>query len=288
MAAGLPNHSRNPPHDIRLGDVLVALPEGDSAGLVAYDLGKETEKDGFRLLHFGHVLPPTETVVRAAIGRIQLCAPNDTEKFLPYYKAMEEQKHKHGTFADPGQNKDVLYEADEHGVEKPVERERRQSPTRTRVWYGPIGSGEKLMKNAQKRNELRDRHNLIGLEMEAAGTMSHIPVGVIRGVSDYGDGHKNKEWQPYAAAMAAAYAKAVLREILPRKTPTVDLPSTLTPRFDGPMPGKHVLASSRHTIPFPRNEDVVHRAAIFSELDALLPPSLEYQSAALWGLGGSG
>ncbi|GAB1317356.1 hypothetical protein MFIFM68171_07566 [Madurella fahalii] len=41
-------------------------------------------------------------------------------------------------------------------------------------------------------------------------------------------------------------------------------------------------------IPFPRNEDVVHRAAIFSELDALLPPSRECQSAALWGLGGSG
>jgi nucleoside phosphorylase len=53
--------------------------------------------------------------------------------------------------------------------------------------------------------------------MEAAGTMSRIPVGVIRGVCDYGDQHKNKEWQPYAAAMAAAYAKAVLFEIRPRK-----------------------------------------------------------------------
>ena len=43
-----------------------------------------------------------------------------------------------------------------------------------------------------------------------------------------------------------------------------------------------------HVIPFPPNEDVVHRTAIFSELDALLPPSNEYHSAALWGLGGSG
>jgi hypothetical protein len=42
------------------------------------------------------------------------------------------------------------------------------------------------------------------------------------------------------------------------------------------------------TFPFPRNEDVVHRTAIFDELDTLLPPSSEYQSAALWGLGGSG
>ncbi|RYP39996.1 hypothetical protein DL767_001930 [Monosporascus sp. MG133] len=46
--------------------------------------------------------------------------------------------------------------------------------------------------------------------------MNRIPVGVIRGVCDYGDEHKNKEWQPYAAAMAAAYAKALLTEIPPR------------------------------------------------------------------------
>lgn len=71
------------------------------------------------------------------------------------------------------------------------------------------------MRNSRQRNELRDKYNIIGLEMEAAGTMNRIPVGVIRGVCDYADKHKNKKWQPYAAAMASAYAKAVLQEILP-------------------------------------------------------------------------
>ena len=73
------------------------------------------------------------------------------------------------------------------------------------------------MKNAQQRDELRDKFNLISLEMEAAGTMNTIPVGVIRGVCDYGDAQKNKEWQAYAAAMAAAYAKALLDKIRPMK-----------------------------------------------------------------------
>ncbi|KAK8145700.1 hypothetical protein G3M48_004103 [Beauveria asiatica] len=86
----------------------------------------------------------------------------------------------------------------------------------TRVWYEPIGYGDELMKNARKRNELRDRYNIIGLGMEAAGIMTCIPVGVIRGVCDYGDEHKNKQWQPYAAAMAAAYAKAVLARTSPK------------------------------------------------------------------------
>ena len=223
VAAGLPNLSRIPPLDIRLGDVLVGLPTGESAGLIAYDLGKETGNDGFQLLRFGHVLANTETVVRSAIGSIKLRAPNDTEVFLPYYESIKYKEHANGTFIDPGQEQDRLYQLDSNGIEYLVVRPPRLGSKRARVWYGPIGSGEKLVKNAQKRNELRDKYNVIGLEMEAAGTMNRIPVGVIRGVCDYGDEHKNKEWQPYAAAMAAAYAKAVLHEI-PPKSPRTESP----------------------------------------------------------------
>jgi hypothetical protein len=64
VAAGLPKLSGTETRDIRLSDVLVALPQGDSAGLIAYDLSKETGKDGLRLLQFGHVLATTETIVR--------------------------------------------------------------------------------------------------------------------------------------------------------------------------------------------------------------------------------
>ncbi|RYO77226.1 hypothetical protein DL764_010229 [Monosporascus ibericus] len=170
VVAGLPNLSKTPPRDIRLGGVLVALPDDESAGLFAYDLGKATGKDGFRPLGFGHVLATTETVVRSAIGGTKLSAPNDAEIFLPFYESIKDREHVTGTFIDPG-------------------------------------SGEKLMRNARQRNELRDKYNIIGLEMEAAGTMNRIPVGVIRGVCDYGDEQKNKDWQPYAAAMAAAHAK---------------------------------------------------------------------------------
>jgi hypothetical protein len=212
VSAGLPNLSQHPPRDIRLGDVLVGLPTGDSAGLIAYDLGRETG-NGFQLLRFGGVLADTEPVVRSAISVIKRKAPDDTTVILPFYEAIKDKEHSTGTFVDPGQEQDKFHQVDDNGVEYQAERQRRPDSRRTRVWYGPIGSGEKLIKNAQKRNELRDKHNVIGLEMEAAGTMNRIPVGVIRGVCDYGDEHKNKKWQPYAAAMAAAYAKAVLSKI---------------------------------------------------------------------------
>ncbi|KAJ3496634.1 hypothetical protein NLG97_g2517 [Lecanicillium saksenae] len=221
VAAGLPNFERDPPLDIRLGDVLVALPQGDNAGLIAYDLGKETE-NGFEPLRRGHALAQTHRLIRSAIGSIKLDAPNDVDLFLPYYDKIRHKLHDTGSFDDPGQQHDILYHA--NGEEK-ISREPRPVSRRTRVWYGPIGSGEKLMKNAQRRNELRDRYNIIGLEMEAAGTMDRIPVGVIRGVCDYGDEHKNKMWQPYAAAMAAAYAKAVLARIPPKAVVRVQGPA---------------------------------------------------------------
>ena len=44
--------------------------------------------------------------------------------------------------------------------------------------------------------------------------MDTFPCLVIRGICDYADTHKNKHWQPYAAATAAAYAKELL-EIIP-------------------------------------------------------------------------
>jgi nucleoside phosphorylase len=218
VAAGLPNLSRIPPRDIRLGDVLVGVGKGDSAGIIGYGLGKETSH-GLELLHHG-AQARTERVVSSAIGSIESHEPMHGNVFLQYYETIKNKNHSNGTFVDPGQEKDQLYQTINEGnnkVIKLVERPMRQSLKRTKVWYGSIGSGDQLMKNARKRDELRDKFDLIGLEMEAAGTMDTIPVGVIRGVCDYGDAQKNKEWQPYAAAMAAAYAKAVLCKIRPKR-----------------------------------------------------------------------
>ncbi|KAH7012126.1 uncharacterized protein B0I36DRAFT_300025 [Microdochium trichocladiopsis] len=269
VAAGLPDLSCSPPRDIRLGDVLVSLPEGERAGIIAYDLGKETD-DGFQPLRYGHVLTTTKPIVRSAIGRIKIEAPNDAAIFLPYYETIRDREHATGTFTDPGQDHDRLYSTTTEG--KPgaaIERARRPDIARTRVWYGPIGSGDKLLKNAQKRNELRDKHGVIGLEMEAAGTMNRIPVGVIRGVCDYGDQQKNKEWQPYAAAMAAAYAKAVLREI-----PPVESPCTSA------LPCYHIQ--------LPKNARFTGRNTILDALKQELFAREETRRMALVGLGGIG
>ncbi|KAH7460531.1 hypothetical protein FOMA001_g19547 [Fusarium oxysporum f. sp. matthiolae] len=298
VAAGLPDLFRVPIRDIRLGDVLVGLPDGDSAGLIAYDLGKETE-DGFQPLRLGYSLAMTEPIVRAAIGSIKLEAPYDTNIFLPYYEKIRNCEHATGTFADPGQDDDTLCLARGNGQEEVVERPRRSSYQRTRVWYGPIGSGDKLLKNAQKLNELRDRYGIIGLEMEAAGTMNRIPVGVIRGVCDYGDRRKNKDWQPYAAAMAASYARALLDEIPPNDTNrALTLPSVADFDF-GPAAKRRKVARGAvdlteefyepcYYIPFTRNTCFTGRTTILNALEDKFFGPEQSQKVALVGLGGVG
>ena len=54
---------------------------------------------------------------------------------------------------------------------------------------------------------------MICFEMEAAGLMDSFRCLVIRGICDYADSHKNKIWQPYAAATASAYAREILLSI---------------------------------------------------------------------------
>jgi nucleoside phosphorylase len=46
--------------------------------------------------------------------------------------------------------------------------------------------------------------------MRGAGMWDTLPSLVIKGVCDYADSHKNKVWQDYVAATAAAYMKAFL------------------------------------------------------------------------------
>lgn len=45
--------------------------------------------------------------------------------------------------------------------------------------------------------------------------MNNFPYLVIRGICDYADSHKNKEWQGYAAMTAAAYTKDLLKRVSP-------------------------------------------------------------------------
>ncbi|KAL2830457.1 hypothetical protein BDW59DRAFT_158367 [Aspergillus cavernicola] len=124
-------------------------------------------------------------------------------------------------FRRPIENSDILFSSTyDHIHSESNCRACDQSKTVTRrpragddatIHYGTIASGNSVIKGARERESLsRIFGGILCFEMEAAGLMNNSGYMVIRGICDYADSHKNKEWQPYAAAAAAAFAKYLI------------------------------------------------------------------------------
>ncbi|KAL6407229.1 Nephrocystin-3 [Ilyonectria robusta] len=78
------------------------------------------------------------------------------------------------------------------------------------VFMGGIASGDKVMKSAQHRDSISQFHKVIAFEMEGAGVWDEMSCIVVKGVCDYADSHKQKNWQNFAASTAASASKALL------------------------------------------------------------------------------
>ncbi|KAF5966967.1 ankyrin protein 3 [Fusarium bulbicola] len=87
-----------------------------------------------------------------------------------------------------------------------LETRKQRLSTEPVIYYGGIGSANTVMKDSLIRDNIARELDVLCFEMEAAGLMDIMPCLPIRGICDYSDSHKSKEWQRYAAATAAAYA----------------------------------------------------------------------------------
>ncbi|KAF4438156.1 ankyrin repeat protein [Fusarium austroafricanum] len=222
LMVGIGGGAPTPDRDIRLGDVVVSVPQGRLGGVIQYDFGKRLP-DG-RFLLTGQMNSPPEVLLGVIPEmRRRYNDPRKPDKILEYLKLMDDMPE----YQRPAE--DRLYRADyEHtggitcascatnGLE---ERPLRVTKRAVTVHYGIIASANSVMKNAEERNEYaRDPElNALCFEMEAAGLMNNIPCLVIRGICDYSDSHKNDEWHNYAALAAAAYTRELLYILKPRK-----------------------------------------------------------------------
>jgi nucleoside phosphorylase len=78
------------------------------------------------------------------------------------------------------------------------------------IFVGTVGSGDTVMKSGEKRDDIASTHGLLAFEMEGAGVWGKMPCLIIKGICDYADSHKNKDWQNFSAATAASVTKALL------------------------------------------------------------------------------
>ncbi|UKZ77609.1 hypothetical protein TrVFT333_005333 [Trichoderma virens FT-333] len=218
-------------HDIRLGDIVVSAPKDGNGGLLQYDFGKNIQDQSF--LTTGVLNQPPVTL-RTALAGLQAQYERKGHQIEEAVNSvLEKNKRLRRQYKRPAQSSDRLYQTgvvhpnakencvtacDSSGIISRSERdEDEDSPA---IHYGLIASANQLMKNALLRDKLSEEKDVLCFEMEAAGLMNHFPCLVIRGICDYADSHKNKEWQGYAAMVAAAYAKDLLHQIAPNSVTT--------------------------------------------------------------------
>lgn len=255
MMVGIGGGAPSQKHDIRLGDVVVSVP-GDGKGAVfQYDFGKTVQDQKFRLTGILNQ-PPASLLTAVAVirGQCEINGHKFEEDINLILKKFPRLKQK---YSRPGPSTDRLYQS---GIVHSVHggstceatcgtdssllitrAERTEYEDNPAVHYGVIASANQLMKDALVRDRLSADEDILCFEMEAAGLMNQFPCIVIRGVCDYSDSHKNKEWQGYAAMTAAAYAKDLLLQIAPKRVETEK-------RFGDVLSGLHKVAEEHRDI----------------------------------------
>ncbi|KAL3468746.1 hypothetical protein BJX99DRAFT_269232 [Aspergillus californicus] len=223
LLVGIGGGVPSPDNDIRVGDVVVSKPTGNALGVIQYDMGKANEDGIFTPTGFLHQPP---RILMTALSQLR-SDPNISA--LPLQEYLTEIADCRREYRYPGSHLDRLcISAYKHASEsvscghseatqlqprqvRPDTKSQENSHTHNpQIHYGTIASGNRVIRDAKFRDHWGQQSNVLCFEMEAAGIMNILPCLVIRGICDYSDSHKNKQFQNYAAAAAASYAKLLL------------------------------------------------------------------------------
>lgn len=219
IAAGVPRPGCPDMH-VRLGDVVVATRGVVDYRHVVQGAGGDELRQPF---------PRPSALLRRADRMLEA---GEYERKRPWEKSLDDLPG----FRRPADGTDVLRERldPRRVIPHPARRlsgHRRGLP---KVHRGRIGSADVSMRSPEERDALAERHGLLAFEMEGAGIgsgsfLNGLEWFMVRGISDYGDGHASVRWRRYASLAAAAY----VRSLLETTPPTA--PRGGQPLADGPV-----------------------------------------------------
>jgi len=194
------------PSVTHLGDVVVS-----TKGVLQYDFGKN-ERERFTLKDEGK---PCSHFLLDAIKYLKTEIIISGENWKKYID--EVNKNVNDDFSRPIINEEEYYEKCDNGNIVKKSREPSLTPN---IHFERIASANVVQKNPVKRDALYVEKNVYAIEMEGAGIrdaayLNNIGYVAIRGICDFCDDSKNDVWHNYAAAVAAAYTKALIESIPP-------------------------------------------------------------------------
>ncbi|XP_014230030.1 uncharacterized protein LOC106654607 isoform X2 [Trichogramma pretiosum] len=89
------------------------------------------------------------------------------------------------------------------------------------IHLAPIASGRRISRDDQLRQKFASRFGCLAFDAEMDAVVDSIlgncrdSFAVVRGIADYKDGSRGKEWQPYASLAAASVVKAMISAMDP-------------------------------------------------------------------------
>ncbi|RYP25338.1 hypothetical protein DL767_008433 [Monosporascus sp. MG133] len=229
--------------DIRLGDVVV------STEVLQHDMGK-TMQDGH--LHRTGAPRRPPPAVMTAVTKLRSHHESEPSRIPSILSEMFRRNPRMSQYLRPSSLPDQLFDSSYNHIESMITCDRcdeskllgrfPRDNDNPKIHYGVIASGNQVMKHGKTRDQLAQELGILCFEMEAAGLMDNFPCLVIRGICDYSDSHKNKQWQEYAAATAAAYAKELLSVVHPSEAQKRSTAPTSS------IAGQHVLQDQRKAL----------------------------------------
>ncbi|KAK2802376.1 hypothetical protein FQN50_007373 [Emmonsiellopsis sp. PD_5] len=234
ICGGVPKEE---PRKIMLGDVIVGKQ------VVQYDFGRQYP-DGFKKKSdIGNSLSRQNPEIRAFVAKLESQKDDFEKKSFAFLRDLLKKLnigqtfgstvlrdnlmpatlwHKHHNLDECGTGEcisagGVCEEARDSSCEKLKcdasrlcnRRERREKPD---IHFGSVASGNMVMKSGEDRDRISEQDDIIAFDMEGAGVWDYLPCIVVKGVCDYADSHKSKQWQEYAAITATACTRVMLEQ----------------------------------------------------------------------------
>ncbi|XP_072755545.1 uncharacterized protein [Anoplolepis gracilipes] len=225
VGGGVPHYTDYNKH-VRLGDVVIShpTPYNNKYTYVYCENAKMSENGNY---HF-----ETKEYCPPNLGLQEIAATlkkeAENEALPPWQTYMKEglenliNQSEHDFNAPPPES-DKLYmaigERDVIEVSHPTAPQdsiNKRTDGCSRIHLAPVASGRQIARDDQLRQKFASRFGALAFDAEMDAVVESILGNcrenfvVIRGIADYKDGTRIKEWQPYAALAAASVMKAII------------------------------------------------------------------------------
>ncbi|XP_035725685.1 uncharacterized protein LOC118443187 isoform X2 [Vespa mandarinia] len=225
VGGGVPHYTDYNKH-VRLGDVVVSHPTLINKKYVyVYCESAKMNENGNYHFETKEYCPPNLGLQEIAVNLKQ---QSENEISPPWQEYLKEGIESLGNQAEhdfkaPPPESDKLYMAigDRDVIEvahpiAPQDTTNKRMEGCPRIHLAPIASGRQIARDDQLRQKFATRFGALAFDAEMDAVVESIlgncreNFAVIRGISDYKDGSRIKEWQPYASLAAASVMKAVI------------------------------------------------------------------------------